>query len=60
MKALCALWQAAVETYAALAADPSLVIAIARTILSLRNRKVTRAKKEPPSSLRNSGGSFLK
>jgi hypothetical protein len=54
------LRQAAVETYAALAADPSFVIAIAQAILSLWNRKVTRAKKEPPSSVTNSGGSFSK
>jgi len=35
MEAFCALWQAAVETYAALAADPSLVIAIAQAVLQL-------------------------
>jgi len=59
VEVLCALRQAAVETYAALAADPSFVIAIVQAILSLWDRKVTHAKKEPPSSLRNSGGSFL-
>ncbi|MCL2494313.1 MAG: hypothetical protein FWE98_01480 [Oscillospiraceae bacterium] len=58
MKILCILWQVVVETYTALAADPSFVIAIVQAILSLRCRKVTRAKKEPPSSLNNLGGSF--
>ena len=59
MKMLCVLWQAAVETYAALAADPSFVIAIVQAILSLWNCKAIHAKKKPPLSLRNSGGSFL-
>ena len=33
------LWQAALETYAALAADPLFVIAIAQAILQLLRRK---------------------
>jgi len=35
MEVLCALRQAAVETYAALAADPSFVIAAAQAALQL-------------------------
>ena len=35
MEALCALRQAAVETYAALAADSSYAIAIAQAVLQL-------------------------
>ena len=39
------LRQAAVETYAALAADPLLVIAVAQAALSLLRRKVKHIKK---------------
>jgi hypothetical protein len=35
MEALCALRQAVVETYTALAADPPLVIAAAQAVLQL-------------------------
>ena len=44
MEVLCALRQAAVETYAALAADPSYAIAIAQAVLQLLNHLVKHVK----------------
>ena len=44
MEALCALRQAVVETYTALAADPSFVIAIAQAVLQLWNLLVKHMK----------------
>jgi len=38
MEVFCALRQAVVETYTALAADPSFVIAIAQAVLQLLGR----------------------
>ena len=58
MEALCALWQAAVETYAALAADPSLVIAIVQAILQLLSHLVKHVKERTALMFDSMGGSF--
>ena len=58
MEALCALRQAAMETYAALAADPSLVIAIAQAVLQLLSHLVRHMKERTALMLDNMGGSF--
>ena len=59
MEILCVLWQAAVETYAALAADPSLVIAVAQAALQLLGFWAKQVKERTALMLHNMGGSFL-
>jgi len=44
MEVLCALRQAVVETYTALAADPSYAIAVAQAALQLLSRLVKHMK----------------
>ena len=46
MEVLCTIWQAVVETYTALAADPSLVIAAAQAVLRLFDHLVKHIKEE--------------
>jgi len=46
MEALCALMQAVMETYTALAADPPLVIAVAQAVLQMLNHLVKHTKEE--------------
>ena len=58
MEVLCALRQAVVETYTALAVDPSFVIAIVQAVLQLLNLLVKHIKEEPPLS-RSKLGRFL-
>jgi len=59
MEALCALRQAALETYAALAADPSYAIAIAQAVLQLFGYLVKHVKERTAPSRNKLGGSFL-
>jgi len=46
MEALCALRQVVMETYTALAADPSFVIAIAQAVLQLLSHLARHMKEE--------------
>ena len=59
MEALCALRQAAVETYAALAADIPFAIAVAQAALQLFSRLAEHMKERTALKLHNLGGSFL-
>ena len=51
MEVLCALKQAVVETYTALAADPPLVIAIAQAVLQLLDHLVKHMKERTAPKL---------
>jgi len=59
MEAFCALWQAVVETYTALAADPSLVIAVAQAALQLLGFLAKQVKERTALMFHSMGGSFL-
>ena len=59
MEALCALRRAVVETYTALAADPSLVIAAAQAALQLLNHVAKHVKERTALMFDRMGGSFL-
>ncbi|MCL2495530.1 MAG: hypothetical protein FWE98_07760 [Oscillospiraceae bacterium] len=59
MKALCALVQAVVEIYTALAADPSYAIAVAQAILHLLGLAAKHIKERTALGRNKLGGSFL-
>jgi len=52
------LLQAAVETYAVMMQDPAYIITVAQAALQFARGILEHIKKQPPSSLRNSGGCF--
>jgi len=58
MEVLCALRQAVVETYTALAADPSYAIAVAQAALQLLSRLVKHVKEGTALMFDSMGGSF--
>jgi len=58
MGALCALRQAAVETYAALAADIPFAIAVAQAALQLFGHLVKHMKERTALMFHSMGGSF--
>ena len=58
MKALCALMQAVVETYTALAADPSYAIAVAQAILHLLGLTAKHVIERTALMFNSMGGSF--
>ena len=59
MEVLCALRQAVVETYTALAADPSYAIAIAQAVPQLLSRLAKHIKERTALMFHSMGGSFL-
>ena len=59
MEVLCALRQAVVETYTALAADPPFVIAVAQAILQLLGYLAEHMKERTAPKFDHLGGSFL-
>ena len=59
MEAFCALRQAVVETYTALAADPPFVIAIAQAVLQLFALWSNTYKERTALMFERMGGSFL-
>ena len=59
MEAFCALRQAVVETYTALAADIPFVIATAQAVLQLLNHSVRHIRERTALMFDRMGGSFL-